>query len=93
MGFALQGGTGHGISAVSGRKNLIIRGGIVAGWAASGVYLSGTTNTVINCAVMRQDHRELHFYHYAEFYLTNPSKPFRTICPADFYIVVGSCNE
>ena len=45
------------------------------------------------CAVVSQDHRGLHFYHYEEFYLKHPTKPFRTIQPADFFVVVSSRNE
>ncbi len=54
------------------------------------LHKDGTVNTQIECAVMSQDHRGLHFYHYADFYHKHPNKPFRTLYPVYDYFVIAS---
>ena len=47
MGFSLRGGTGFGISATAGRKNLQVRNGTVSDWTFGGMDLHFAESSVV----------------------------------------------
>ena len=44
MGFTLRGGTGDGIRALSGMRNITVANGTVSGWSGNGVNLQSASN-------------------------------------------------